>query len=54
MKDEATTDTPEDVGIRCKKCGEKMRVWKTCADVNVIQRIRKCDKCVIYRVTYER
>ena len=43
-----------ETGILCKKCGERMRVWKTNASDNHIQRIRKCDECTIYRVTYER
>jgi hypothetical protein len=42
-----------EVGIRCRKCGDIMGVYKTFAEENEIRRIRKCGKCSIFRVTHE-
>ena len=42
-----------DLGFMCGKCGKKMGVDRTCAEVNGIRRIRKCVPCNVYRVTWE-
>jgi len=57
MTDEKTAEVRaklRETGIRCKRCGERMSVWRTCQEKDTVQRIRRCDTCIIYRVTWEK